>query len=322
MEGFLDNGIVPVLSFKASPHKVQASLIHPLQAVRTELMGLATSIVDRVVGEWGCMENLVGDTRGDKINRQQAEEFLEEYLKYHNVPGKLQIRWVQKLNSGGKLQEYGRRDKPTTRRIRLWISSGFGGVRYSRSMTAFANHEICTHAVRAINDHAQVWVNHRARYGMSSGSRDRLSTEEGLASLNSLLCYPSPTRHLWSAAMLYYCAVKGRDMGFGELHKHLVKYVRCPAKRYWYCVRTKGKRAHLDQPGSCGKAQVYLEGAVEILQAVDRIDFHLLYSGKVPLSKLDRVKNIARSSLVTLPKFVQDQQMYKAVLRQIGRLNG
>lgn len=43
---------------------------------------------------------------------------------------------------------------------------------------------------------------------------------------------------------------------------------------------------------------------------------------QVPLSKLDRVKNIARSSLVTLPKFVQDQQKYKAILRQIGRLNG
>lgn len=43
---------------------------------------------------------------------------------------------------------------------------------------------------------------------------------------------------------------------------------------------------------------------------------------QVPLCKLDRVKNIARSSLVTLPKFIADQQKYKAMLRQIGRLNG
>lgn len=52
-----------------------------------------------------------------------------------------------------------------------------------------------------------------------------------------------------------------------------------PASRY--CVRTKGKRADLDQPGACGKGQVYLEGAVDILRAVDNIDFHLLYSGRV-----------------------------------------
>lgn len=89
------------------------------------------------------------------------------------------------------------------------------------------------------NPHGKVWVNHRGRYGLSAGARERLSTEEGLAALNSLLCYPSETRHMWSAAMLYYCAVKGEDMGFGELHKHLIKYVRCPAKRYW-CVRVDG----------------------------------------------------------------------------------
>lgn len=40
------------------------------------------------------------------------------------------------------------------------------------------------------------------------------------------------------------------------------------------------------------------------------------------MSKLDRVKNIVRSSLVTLPGFVQDQAKYKGILRQIGLLNG
>lgn len=215
MQGFLDRGTVPVLLFKASPQQVQASLVRPLQAVRTELMSIATAILDRVAGGqqglkvaihslmsgrllcsptrtivvaasweptsytqasnhtrtpkpggWGCVEKLVEETRGDSIDRQQAEEFIEEYLKQHNVPGKLQIRWVNKLNSGGKLQEYGRRNKPTARRLRLWISSGFAGVKFSRSMTAFANHEICTHALRAINDHAQVLltaVNSRTR---------------------------------------------------------------------------------------------------------------------------------------------------------------
>lgn len=41
----------------------------------------------------------------------------------------------------------------------------------------------------------------------------------------------------------------------------------------------------------------------------------------MPLSKLARVKNIARSSLVTLPKFLQVQAKYKDTLKQIGRLN-
>ncbi len=57
-----------------------------------------------------------------------------------------------------------------------------------------------------------------------------------------------------------------------------------PALRY--CVRTKGKSADLDQPGSCGKGQVYLEGAVDLLRAVDSVDFHLLYSGRVSFTPL------------------------------------
>lgn len=164
MQGFLDHGTVPVLSFKASREKVQASLSRPLHAVRTELMGIATAILNRVVGGWGCVEELVEQTRGKKIDRLQAEEFIDKYLQHHNVPGKLQVRWVKKLNSGGKLQEYGRRDEPTGRRLRLWISSGFSGASYSRSMIAFADHEICTHAVRAINEHTQVCTVDFCRY--------------------------------------------------------------------------------------------------------------------------------------------------------------
>lgn len=53
--------------------------------------------------------------------------------------------------------------------------------------------------------------------------------------------------------------------------------------------------------------------------------FHILrirLTHQVPLSKLGRVKNMVRPSLVTLPRFVRDQAKYKATLRQIARLNG
>lgn len=79
-------------------------------------------------------------------------------------------------------------------------------------------------------------MNHRKKYGLTTAGREGIRTEEGLASLNSILCYPSHTRHMWSAAMLYYCAVTGEEMDFGQLHKHLTRYVRCPSKRYW-CVK-------------------------------------------------------------------------------------
>lgn len=153
---FLSDGTVPVLSFKATRDKIQASLSRPLQTVKTGLMGIATRILDLVVERWGCVDDLVNDTRGDSIDRCQAEQFIGQYLEDHNIPGKLQVRWVKCLSSGGKLQEYGRRSNPTGRKLRLWINSGFAGVAYSTSIRSFADHEICTHAVRAINDHSQV----------------------------------------------------------------------------------------------------------------------------------------------------------------------
>lgn len=156
MPDFLKHGTVPVLSFKATRDKVQDSLSRPLQAVKTNLVDIATGILDSVVERWGCVDDLVNATHGDKIDQSQAEQFIEQYLEDHNVPGKLQVRWVKCLSSGGKLQEYGRRGDPTGRKLRLWINSGFAGAAYSTSIRAFADHEICTHAVRAINDHSQV----------------------------------------------------------------------------------------------------------------------------------------------------------------------
>lgn len=153
---FLTDGTVPVLSFKATRDKIQASLSRPLQTVKTGLMSIATKILDSVVERWGCVDDLVNDTRGDSIDRCQAEQFIRQYLEDHNIPGKLQVRWVKCMGSGGKLQEYGRRSNPTGRKLRLWINSGFAGVAYSTSIKSFADHEICTHAVRAINDHSQV----------------------------------------------------------------------------------------------------------------------------------------------------------------------
>lgn len=72
MADFLDHGTVPMLSLKASRDKIQSSLSRPLQEVKTDLMGVATRILDLVVENWGCVDHLVNDTRGDKINRLQA----------------------------------------------------------------------------------------------------------------------------------------------------------------------------------------------------------------------------------------------------------
>jgi hypothetical protein len=66
--------------------------------------------------------------------------------------------------------------------------------------------------VRALNDRVQPWAMtggqaaRSERFGLFKlGSRESGSSEEGLASLHSMLGCPDPGhRYLWNAALLYY----------------------------------------------------------------------------------------------------------------------
>lgn len=166
-------------------------------------MDIATGILDSVVERWGCVDDLVNNTHGDKIDRSQAEQFIEQYLKDHHVPGKVQIRWVMRLNSGGKLQEYGQRGNPTGRKLRLWINSGFAGTAYSTSIRAFAHHEICTHAVRNINDHSQVGTSEQ-----ESSLSWEVSTSLELPT--KPICCPR------RSTVMYVCSVHGANVNHIE----------------------------------------------------------------------------------------------------------
>ncbi|CAM9287700.1 unnamed protein product, partial [Choristocarpus tenellus] len=225
---------VPRFTYRADRDKIDASLSRPRAVISTDLMGIATSILDTMTSRWGHINNFIEETRGHPISLRESEKYIEDYLEHHRVPGKLQIRWVDDLNSGGRLQEWGPRGDPTKRRLRLWINKNFEGIAFSKSIVSFTDHEICTHALRALNDHVQVWANNRCKFSLQGmGTRKSAATEEGLASLNALLSYPDRHRYLWSAALLYYCAVKGQEMGFRELHEHLFKYLQSASKRYW-----------------------------------------------------------------------------------------
>ncbi len=70
--------------------------------------------------------------------------------------------------------------------------------------------------LRALNDRVQPWAMTGGptarckRFGLVSlGSRESGASEEGLASLHSMLGCPDPShRYLWNAALLYYAAAK------------------------------------------------------------------------------------------------------------------
>uniref|UniRef100_A0A7S3UW10 Uncharacterized protein n=1 Tax=Heterosigma akashiwo TaxID=2829 RepID=A0A7S3UW10_HETAK len=237
--------------------------------------------------------------------------------------GKIKIKWTSKLNIAGKFQETGTKEEPDKRRIVLWINRANAGVRHRTCLESFADHEICTHALRALNDRRQPWAAHRKRYGLHKlGSRISASSEEGLACLHTCLAREKGLRLLASPALLYYAACKGRELPFRALWEALAAYVRSPAQRYWLCVRVKKGILDPEQPGSVGKSQIYLEGAVEILKKLRSIDFRLMYSGKVSVDCLGRARRVRRAAGVVLPRFMDDYEGYIAQLEEIAILNG
>ena len=72
-------------------------------------------------------------------------------------------------------------------------------------------------------------------------------TEEGLASLNSLVGKPKP--YILKAALLYYTVAISYVMSFQEVFMCLAPFVKDPNKRWDFCVRAKRGQSDTSIPG-------------------------------------------------------------------------
>ena len=86
-----------------------------------------------------------------------------------------------------------------------------------------------------MNNARQPW--HSAEGRQQYGLRPANPTEEGLASLHSVLFRKQP--FLWRAALLYYTIHRAARMSFRQLFQDLARYVQDADVRWEYCVRAK-----------------------------------------------------------------------------------
>lgn len=128
---------------------------------------------------------------------------------------------------------------------------------------------------------------------------------------------------LFKPALNYYMCCKASEMSFSELYKDLEKYVDNPKLRYKYVLRVKRGLGDTSQPGGLYKDQVYLEGALKLLENRKNIDWHGFYSAKFNLEDLNRpklMKKLKKDNIV-LPKFVVDEKDYVSRLDVIAKHN-
>lgn len=111
-------------------------------------------------------------------------------------------------------------------------------------------------------------------------------------------------------------------MTFEQLYNHMEQYIELPEERWKLVTRVKRGISDPFQVGGYSRDQSYLEGAIDVLENLEKIDFVLLMSGKLCLDELDRVKRISRVDSIKLPSFMKNLQSYKDKLRLIGIVNG
>ena len=186
-----------------------------------------------------------------------------------------------------------------------------------RWIAALLDHEIGTHFAIAANDAAQgdalrdagaafgggpggvddarahaknanCFPSHKAKsrgFGVAGAAtpRERLVTEEGLATLNTHRC--AGVKILYGPALAYWTRWHASKLTFCELFEKLEEHVPSANARWTQCVRSKRGLVETKQRKACAKDQCYFEGAVRLLEARRLLDFKLLHGGKIALEE-------------------------------------
>ncbi|KAJ8415936.1 hypothetical protein AAFF_G00404930 [Aldrovandia affinis] len=254
----------------------------------------AVRILELAVQKYGNYEKFEQATGGSLLTKSRIWYHVKKYMEKEGCMGEIVVHLTEDLLSRASMTVVSGR--PT-----LTINVSMAREHWLEGML---RHEIGTHYFRGINNSQQPWCSGAGR--KRHGLRPLNPTEEGLASIHSVLFRRDPT--LWRAALLYYTVYQASRLD--------------PNTRWDYCVRAKRGQTDTSQPGCFSKDQVYLDGILKILRHRENIDFLLLTAlGKVSYEDVDRLADLAKMEHVRIPHFLQDQTRYREQLSKIMEVN-
>lgn len=273
----------------------------------------ALKVLNTLLQQYGSYERYMDRCAGDVLQEPEARAIVDEYLAMTGADGDVNVIFNPSMVGNASFEK---------KSSRLSIRSQ--GLRRNVILGTL-HHEIGTHYLREKNDRKQPWareVNGRKKYMLE----DKNPTEEGLASLHTVL--EREGHVLWRAALLYYCVWRALQLSFRELYDDLAQFLGDSLDERWdYCVRAKRGLLDTSQTGGFAKDQMYLAGAMEILERRHRINFLALYAGKLSVADAHRVKatGLARTDNLKLPVFLRGSERmarYRAMLDEIVKDNG
>lgn len=265
-------------------------------------------ILELAVNKYGNYEKFERATGGSLLTKSRIFYQVKKYMEKEGCVGEIVVNLTDDLLSRASMTMVNGR--PT-----LTINMSMAREHWLEGML---RHEIGTHYFRGLNNSHQPWSSSTGRKKL--GLRPLNPTEEGLASIHSVLFRKDPT--LWRAALLYYTVYQASHLSFAQLFHSLGRFVRDPNTRWEYCIRAKRGQSDTGQPGCFSKDQVYLDGIMKILRHRDNIDFVLLTAlGKVSYEDIDKLAGLATMEHVRIPHFLQDQMRYREQLNKIMQVN-
>ncbi|CAL8371442.1 unnamed protein product [Boreogadus saida] len=268
----------------------------------------AVRILELALNKYGSYENFEQATGGSLLSRGRIGANVRRYLEKEGCVGQIVVHVTEDLLSRASMTVVSGRPTLT---INLCTAR-------EHWLEGMLRHEIGTHYLRSLNNSQQPWSGSAGR--RRHGLRPPNPTEEGLASLHSVLLRRDPT--LWRAALLYVTVQRAARASFAQLFSGLARFLRDPHTRWDYCVRAKRGQTDTAQPGCFSKDQVYLEGILNILRYREQIDFPMLMAlGKVSFEDVERLRASGRTEKVRIPHFLQDRAAYAQRLEKIMEVN-
>jgi hypothetical protein len=290
----------PQFRYEASEEKIQRAL-NRYEIPADKYVAHSKRVLENVLKKYGSYEGY-RNAGGECIDELTCREVCQAYLSALNLED-VSIVFDDALVA---------RASVTTPRSNPTLNLRKSGLR-QHWIGGMLNHEIGTHYLRDLNEDLQPWRKRRDKFRME----DKNPTEEGLAALHTVLEIPG--HDLWRPAVLYYSTWFAATHSFAELFAELGKYVQDPDERWDYCVRAKRGLANTSEPGGLAKDQVYMHGAIELLELRRNFDFSLLYVGKVSHRDAFRLaaEGLSRLDRIQLPHFMSDRDRYYSLLDEI-----
>ena len=293
-EIFFENDCKVNPQFEYENYALTQNFLKQYKEPSSEFIETAIKIMDSFVKEFGS-ESLYLETEGEVISQEETETIFQNYIDELEFTDQLIINFTRKQVAPTSVTHDPKTGKSKVN-VRLPCEYRRGRI------LGVLDHEIGTHYLRRHNEKLQVWYKKRQKYEMKTC----IMTEEGFACTNQMVrtALEGKAPYLYRSALNYYAALQASKMSFVELFDDIAKYIDDKMRRFKFVVRLKRGLRDTGEPGGLYKDQVYLKGAVLLLQDRNNLDWEGLCSGKISLEDLRKPhiqKKIRREELIIPP---------------------